>query len=100
MTRQLGEKQYWRKFARWDNVARCPLFIRDLAGKSAGRRCERVTSLLDIYPTLLELCGLPPRDALDGRSLVPLLQDPETPTAEIPDPLSPTTQSGNDPAEG
>lgn len=74
---QLGEKQHWRKFALWDNVARCPLFIRDTKGTSAGQRCDRVTSLIDIYPTLLELCGLPPRDGLDGRSLVPLMEKPD-----------------------
>ncbi|MEN8773056.1 MAG: sulfatase [Akkermansiaceae bacterium] len=74
---QLGEKQHWRKFALWDNVARCPLFIRDTKGTSAGQRCDRVTSLIDIYPTLLELCGLPPRDGLDGRSLVPLIEKPD-----------------------
>ena len=32
--------------------------------------------MLDVYPTLNELCGLPRRDDLDGVSLVPLLQDP------------------------
>lgn len=76
---QLGEKRHWRKFALWNNVARCPLFIRDASGTSAGRRCERVTSLIDIYPTLLDLCGLPPREELDGRSLVPLIENPDAP---------------------
>ncbi|YCM46906.1 sulfatase (plasmid) [Verrucomicrobiaceae bacterium 227] len=74
---QLGEKQHWRKFALWDNIARCPLFIRDVKGTNAGRRSERVTSLIDIYPTLIDLCGLPPRDDLDGRSLVPLIENPD-----------------------
>ena len=74
---QLGEKRHWRKFALWDNVARCPLFIRDPNGTNAGQRCDRVTSLIDLYPTLLELCGLPARKDLDGRSLVPLLHDPK-----------------------
>jgi arylsulfatase A-like enzyme len=74
---QLGEKQHWRKFSLWDNVARCPLFIRDTSGTNAGQRCDRVTSLIDISPTLLELCGLPPRNDLDGRSLVPLIHKPD-----------------------
>ncbi|MGI9244111.1 MAG: sulfatase-like hydrolase/transferase, partial [Verrucomicrobiales bacterium] len=73
---QLGEKQHWRKFALWDNVARCPLFIRLPDGTSAGEKCQRVTSLMDIYPTLLALCQLPPRPQLDGRSLLPLLEEP------------------------
>ena len=73
---QLGEKKHWRKFALWENVVRCPLMIRDLQGASAGKKCHRITSLIDIYPTLIDLCGLPPRKNLDGHSLRPLLQNP------------------------
>ena len=39
--------------------------------------CERTVSLLDIYPTLIDLCGLPKREGLDGQSLVPLLKNPK-----------------------
>ena len=60
----------------WENVARCPLMIRDLEGSSAGEKCHRITSLIDIYPTLIDLCGLPPRQDLDGHSLKPLLDNP------------------------
>jgi arylsulfatase A-like enzyme len=73
---QLGEKKHWRKFALWDNVARCPLMIKTVDGQSAGQSCARVTSLMDIYPTLVDLCDLPPKEGLDGRSLVPLLKNP------------------------
>ncbi len=82
---QLGEKEHWRKFALWDNVARTVLMIRvpqgspGLPGGSReGGRCRRVTSLIDIFPTLIDLCGLPNKAELDGRSLVPLLKDPQT----------------------
>jgi arylsulfatase A-like enzyme len=81
---QLGEKEHWRKFALWDNVARTVLMIRApqgtsglAAGSHVGGRCDRVTSLLDIYPTLAELCDLPVDESLDGHSLVPLLEDPQ-----------------------
>jgi arylsulfatase A-like enzyme len=80
---QLGEKEHWRKFALWDNVARVVLMMKvpegvvALAnGTPAGARSDRVTSLLDIFPTLVELAGLPEPGNLDGHSLVPLLVDP------------------------
>jgi arylsulfatase A-like enzyme len=38
--------------------------------------CNRVVNLMDLYPTLIDLCGLPPKEALEGRSISPLLQDP------------------------
>ncbi|MCA9299047.1 MAG: sulfatase-like hydrolase/transferase, partial [Phycisphaerales bacterium] len=83
---QLGEKSHWRKFALWENVARSVLMIRapDSSpglpdGSDDGTPCHRVVSLQDIYPTLPDLCGLPAREDIDGRSLVPLLRDPDTP---------------------
>ena len=42
-----------------------------------GRRCKRPVGLVDLYPTLIELCSLRERDDLDGRSLAPLVRDPE-----------------------
>jgi arylsulfatase A-like enzyme len=45
----------------------------------AGARCSRPVSLVDLYPTLIELCGLPGKTGLDGQSLMPLLRDPAAP---------------------
>jgi arylsulfatase A-like enzyme len=42
-----------------------------------GIVCERVVNMIDLYPTLIELCGLPNRNILDGRSLVPLFKNPD-----------------------
>jgi arylsulfatase A-like enzyme len=79
----LGEKQHWRKFALWDEATRTPLiFVAPRGtpglkqGTSAGTRINKPASLLDIYPTLVDLCGLPARDGLSGQSLAPLLADP------------------------
>lgn len=44
---------------------------------SPGGRCSQPVSLLDIYPTLVELCGFPDLDHLDGQSLVSLLKNPK-----------------------
>ncbi len=65
----------WAKLTLFEQSARVPLVIAapNLSGdKASGRTVE----LLDIYPTLAELCGLPRPEALEGRSLVPLLKQP------------------------
>jgi arylsulfatase A-like enzyme len=70
----LGEKLHWRKFTLWEEATRNPLLF--VAPGVARGRCSRPVSLLDVYPTLVEFCGLPPREGLEGKSLVPLLRDP------------------------
>lgn len=82
---QLGEKEHWRKFALWENVIRSVLMIKAPKGTPCipkgspkGAECQRIVSLQDIYPTLVDLCGLPPRKDIDGRSLVPLLRNPSS----------------------
>jgi len=44
---------------------------------TAGSRCSRPVNLMDIYPTLVELCELPRRERLEGVSLMPLLKNPQ-----------------------
>jgi arylsulfatase A-like enzyme len=73
----LGEKQHWRKHALWENTTRTPLII-SVPGKiEKNHLCKSPVSFIDIYPTLIELCGLPEREELDGKSFVPLLQNPD-----------------------
>jgi arylsulfatase A-like enzyme len=74
----LGEKQRWAKQSLWERATRVP-FIIAAPGMSAGTSCGRPAELLSIYPTLIDLCGLTPRDDLDGVSLRPLLEDPNAP---------------------
>jgi arylsulfatase A-like enzyme len=73
----LGEKEHWRKHALWDVTTRTTLILSAPEGVQKNQLCERVVSLIDLYPTLVELCGLPGREGLDGQSLVPLLKDPK-----------------------
>jgi len=81
---QLGEKMHWRKFALWENVNRTLLMIKVPEGVPGlpegtmnGTSTASLTSLVDLYPTLVELAGLPEKSDLDGRSLIPLLQRPD-----------------------
>jgi len=75
----LGEKQRWHKGGLWEEATRVPLLFVVPGITQPGSVCARAVSLVDLYPTLVELCGLPPRDDLEGMSLVPLLADPERP---------------------
>ena len=57
---------------------RVPLIVVDPRKKAtAGRGCPRTVQLLDIYPTLVELCGLAMPPGLEGNSLAPLLDSPQ-----------------------
>lgn len=72
----IGEKQQWEKFTLFEESTRVPLIVIAPGVTKAGSVCDRPVNLLDVYPTLNELCGLPKRDDLDGQSLVPLLKEP------------------------
>ena len=71
----LGEKQHWAKRTLWEESTRVPLLIVG-PGVPPGKPCGEPASLLDIYPTLIELCGLPKNRHLEGLSLVPQLKNP------------------------
>ena len=72
----LGEKHHWRKFTLWEEATRVPMIWVVPGVTQRGVRCDRTVSLLDIYPTLADLCGLPVGEHLEGKSLKPLLKDP------------------------
>jgi arylsulfatase A-like enzyme len=75
----LGEKAHWRKFALWEEATRVTFMVVAPGVTTAGERSERTVNLLDVYPTLLDLCGLPQKPSLEGSSLLPLLKDPRAP---------------------
>ncbi|TWU30432.1 sulfatase [Bythopirellula polymerisocia] len=70
----LGEKLITGKNSLWDRSTRVPLIFAG-PGITPHAVCNRPVELLDIYPTLVELCGLPPRQGLEGVSLVPQLKN-------------------------
>lgn len=69
----LGEKNHWHKTTLWEEATRVPFIISAPGMKSA--RCSKPVSLINIFPTLNELCDLPTIDSHDGVSLVPLLRN-------------------------
>jgi uncharacterized sulfatase len=75
----LGEHGQWMKQTVFERAARVPLLIGGSGVTSRGRACSRTVELLDLYPTLADVCNLPPPAQLQGRSLRPLLQDPAAP---------------------
>ena len=82
----LGEKEHWQKFTGWRICDRVPLIVRVpkgvtglTEGTRAGSVCDRPVSLVDLFRTLTELCGLPDKPGTMGQSLVPLLREPSKP---------------------
>ena len=87
----LGEKLITGKNSLWDRSTRVPLIFAG-TGIARGARCTQPAELLDIYPTLAELCGLPVKSGLEGHSLVPQLKDA---AASRPWPAITTHNPGN-----
>jgi arylsulfatase A-like enzyme len=71
---RLGEKGTFAKHALWDVATKVPLFF---AGPNIPRNkvLNEPVELLSIYPTLLELCGLPPNSKNEGKSLIPFFHE-------------------------
>jgi arylsulfatase A-like enzyme len=70
-----GEKGRWSKSTLWEGSTRIPLIYAG-PGTSKGV-CNRPLDNMAFYPTVVELCGLPPAGKIEGASVVSLLQDPK-----------------------
>ena len=71
----LGEHQLWAKNSNFELDARVPLLIAPPECRRAGERTANLVELIDIFPTLVELCGLPGPAGLEGMSLASMLGD-------------------------
>lgn len=78
----LGELGMWTKHTNFENASASPLII-SAPGFARGRVSHALVETPDLFPTLLDLCGLPPLDVSDGETLRPLLQDPDAPWSPV-----------------
>ncbi len=75
---QLGEHGgLWHKMSLFEQSARVPMIVAAPGTLTAGQSCAALVELLDVYPTLVDLCGLPGDPSLEGKSLRPLLDNPK-----------------------
>jgi iduronate 2-sulfatase len=73
----IGEHFLYGKVTLFEESTRVPLMIRTPKMKKPGHKSSSLVELVDIFPTLTDLCGLPSPDHLQGKSLGPILDDPD-----------------------
>jgi iduronate 2-sulfatase len=78
----LGDHGMWCKHTNYEQAARIPLLVVAPAMAKAGAKTTALVESVDLYPTLLELAGLPVKDGLDGASFVSTLKDPAARTKD------------------
>jgi iduronate 2-sulfatase len=87
----MGEKDYLYKNSLWEESTRVPLLVRVPGLTRPNSQVEHPVSLIDVYPTLVDLCGISAQTAknekghpLDGFSMRPLLENPAARTWNRP----------------
>jgi arylsulfatase A-like enzyme len=76
---QIGEKSKFAKMALWERATRTPLIIKPPKNQIKSQQViSKPVSLLDLYPTLIKMCGLPENPQNQGNDISPLLTDPNS----------------------
>ncbi len=78
----LGEHAIWGKHCLYEHALRAPLMIRTPDLPQPGKSSDAVVETVDLFPTLMDLCGIAPETELDGVSLREQLDDPERPSSK------------------
>ena len=73
----LGEKERWRKFTLWEEATRAPLIFYAPGVTKPNSICKKAVDFLSVYPTLCELAGIEIPPHVEGKSLIPLLKNPQ-----------------------
>lgn len=80
----VGGKEALYKQTLWDSGTRIPFIVSGLPNMPRGKVCQKPISLIDVYPTIIDICGLPENPnskrnqyPLDGHSIVPFLDEPD-----------------------
>lgn len=92
----LGDHGMWCKHTNYEQATRVPMIIARRAKGGSGAKSVSPAEFVDIYPTLCDLAGLPKPEALEGASLVPVLEDPEAKVKEFAVSQYPRGGGGNE----
>ncbi|MFB9292071.1 sulfatase [Persicitalea jodogahamensis] len=71
----LGDHGIWCKHTNFEQATRAPLIIA-APGLTGGQKAEGLTEFVDVFPTLTDLAGLKTPEKLAGKSLVPMMKNP------------------------
>lgn len=74
---KLGEHKSWAKHTNFDIDTRVPLIIKAPQNENSSKFSDAIVELVDVYPTLSEMCGLPLPSHLEGKSFLPLFENPD-----------------------